>query len=270
MEEEKEEKIKSDVENKEVIKKDWLLPISIVLAALIIGGAFIYSKGASNLGVNDKGMNDGKVQNSQNIVALDIAKDQAVLGKEDAPVTIFEFGDYQCPYCQRFYMLSHLDLVKNYVDPGLAKVVFMDIPLPGHDFAQKASEATWCANDQGKYWEMHDKLFTNADKENGLTVDNIIKYAEDLGLNKDDFSNCLNSSKYASRVQEMANYVAQLGISATPSTIITAKTPLKFDAQAVALAYEGNNPTLNLGNGVLIIGAQPYSTVKSVIDSFVK
>lgn len=262
MEEEKKEN-KTNDDNKNI-----LLPISIVIAALIIGGAFIYSKGTSNIDVKNNEV--ANVENSQNTVTLDIAEDQPILGNPNAEVTVFEFGDYQCPFCQRYYMISHLDLVKNYVEPGLVKVVFMDIPLPGHDFAQKASEAAWCAKDEGKFWEMHDKLFNNADKENGLTVDNIIKYAEELGLNKNNFSDCLNSSKYASRVQEIANLVAQLGVYATPSTIITNKLPLDFDAQTVEAAYEGSSSTVSLGDGILVIGAQPYSTLKSIIDGFVK
>ncbi len=255
-------------ENKTNNNKNILLPISIVVAALIIGGAFIYSKGANNVDVkNNKVAN---VENSQNMVTLDIAEDQIILGNPNAEVTVFEFGDYQCPFCQRYYMTAHLDLVKDYVDSGLVKVVFMDFPLPGHDFSQKASEAAWCAKDEGKFWDMHDKLYSNADKENGLTVDNIIKYAKELGLNEENFSNCLNSSKYASRVQQMANLVTQLGVAATPTTIITNKLPLDFDAQILNATYEGSNPTATLGDGILVIGAQPYSTFKSIIDGFVK
>ncbi len=264
MEENQSEKIKKPAEGK---KKDLVLPIAIVLAALIIGGAMVYSKGLSTIESADSALN---TQNS-NSVKLDIASDQVFLGKADAPITIFEFGDYQCPYCKRFHMLAHLDLVKDYVDSGLAKIVFMDFPLPGHDFAQKASEAAWCAKDQNKFWEMHDVLFENSGTTNGLTIDNMIKYAEDLGMDKQMFEECLNSSKYAARVQQILEMSARLGIQATPTTIITNKPlPLVIDTKAVAVAYQGTSGTANLGDSFLIIGAQPYSTIKSVIDSLVK
>lgn len=248
-------------------KKDLLVPISILLAALIIGGSVIYSKGLSTV---QPSKNLANVQNA-NLVKLDIASDQAVLGKSNAPVTIFEFGDYQCPYCKRFYMLAHLDLVKNYVEPGLAKIVFMDFPLPNHDFAQKAAEAAWCAKDQNKFWEMHDILFSNSDTTNGLTVDSMIKYAGSLGLDTQAFSNCLNSSKYAANIQQILAKGTQLGILATPTTIVTNKPlPINIDAKAVAAAYQGDTGTVPLGDSVLIIGAQPFSTIQSVIDSLVK
>jgi len=265
MEENQSEKIKKPAEGK---KKDLVLPIAIVLAALIIGGAMVYSKGLSTIESADSALN---TQNS-NGVKLEIASDQVFLGKADAPITIFEFGDYQCPYCRRFHMLAHLDLVKDYVDSGLAKVVFMDFPLPGHEFAQKASEAAWCAKDQNKFWEMHDALFENSGTTNGLTIDNIIKYAGNLGMDTQIFEQCLNSSKYAARVQQILEMSARLGIQATPTTIITNKPlPLVLDAKAVVAAYQSSNGGIaNLGDSFLIIGAQPYSTIKSVIDSLVK
>lgn len=257
-----------ETQNQTPKKKDYLLPISIVLAALIIGGAFIYSKG---LNVSQK-TQETEQQSSGNILKLNIASDDVVLGKENAPITIFEFADYQCPYCRRFYLLSHLDLVKDYVDTGLAKIVFVDTPLPFHEFAQKASEAVWCAKDQNKFWEMHDKIFASAESADGLKIDSLINYAKELKLDPANFSDCLNSNKYAARVQQSLDLAFKLGIIGTPSLIITPtkNLPLDIDVQKIKAAFEGSSSSADLGNATLLIGAQPYTVVKSILDTYAR
>lgn len=255
--------------NQQTKKKDYLLPISIVLAALIIGGAFIYSKGVN---VVQKAEVEQEQQSTGNTLKLTIASDNVVLGKDNAPITIFEFADYQCPYCRRFYLLTHISLVKDYVDTGLAKIVFIDVPLPFHEFAQKASEAAWCAKDQNKFWEMHDKIFATAENAEDLKIESLVKYGKELGLDTQLLSDCLNSNKYAARVQESLNLASKLGILGTPSMIITPtkNLPLDVDIQKINAAFQGSNPQVDLGNAVLLIGAQPYSVVKSVLDVYAK
>lgn len=250
-------------------RKDYLLPISIVLAALIIGGAFIYSKGV-DVTQKEQAAKEGEVIG--NTLKLSIAPDNVILGKDNAPITIFEFADYQCPYCRRFYLLSHISLVKDYVDAGLAKIVFIDVPLPFHEFAQKASEAVWCAKDQNKFWEMHDKIFAAAENANDLKIESLVKYGKELGLDTQLLSDCLNSNKYTARVQESLNLASKLGIVGTPSMIITLtkNLPLNIDIQKINAAFQGSSPQVDLGNAVLLIGAQPYSVVKSVLDVYAK
>lgn len=255
--------------NQQPKKKDYLLPISIVLAALIIGGAFIYSKGVN---VTQKTQVEQEQQSTGNTIKLAIASDNVVLGKDNAPITIFEFADYQCPYCRRFYLLSHISLVKDYIDTGLAKIVFIDVPLPFHEFAQKASEAVWCAKDQNKFWEMHDKIFAAAENADDLKIESLIKYGKELELDTQLLSDCLNSNKYTARVQESLNLASKLGILGTPSMIITPtkNLPLNVDIQKINAAFQGSSPQVDLGNAVLLIGAQPYSVVKSVLDVYAK
>jgi len=249
-------------------KKDYLLPISIVLAALIIGGAFVYSKGL-NVQKQQAALEETKT-NVQNGIKLAILDDQPVLGKADAPVTIFEYSDFQCPYCRRFQMLAHLDIVKDYVEPGLAKIVFIDVPF--HEFSSIASQAAWCAKEQNKYWEMHDTLFSKADDANTFKTESLIKIAGDLKLDTDAFSNCLNSQKYAQRIQQSLDSVTKMGIYGTPSIIITKteKLPLSINTGVIQTAFQGNQYQIDLNGATLLIGAQPYSTVKSIIDSYVK
>jgi len=249
-------------------KKDYLLPISIVLAALIIGGAFIYSKGL-NVQKQQAVLEEPK-QNIQNGVVLSVLDDQPVLGNSDAAVTIFEYSDYQCPFCRRFQLLAHLDIVKDYVEKGLAKIVFIDVPF--HEFSSLASQATWCAKEQNKYWEMHDALFAKSDDANTFKIESLVAIAKTLNLDSGLFSNCLNSQKYAQRIQQSLETVTNIGIYGTPSIIITKtnKLPLTIDAAAIQSAFRGTQSQVDLGGATLLIGAQPYSVVKSIIDAYLK
>ncbi|NOZ81244.1 MAG: thioredoxin domain-containing protein [DPANN group archaeon] len=107
--------------------------------------------------------------------------DDAMKGSPDAKVTIVEFSDYQCPYCERFYSQTLGQIEKNYIDTGKVKLVYRDFPLSFHPHAEKAAEAAECAGEQGKYWEMHNKLFDN---QESLGVDNYKKWAGDIGLDQ--------------------------------------------------------------------------------------
>ena len=131
------------------------------------------------------------------------ADDDAVKGSADAPVTIIEFSDFQCPFCARFYSQTLGEIDDKYIKTGKVKLVFRDFPLSFHQNAQKAAEAAECAEEQGKFWEMHDKLF-----------------AKDLGLDSAKFDECLVSDKYASEVQKDFKDGQGAGISGTPSFFI--------------------------------------------------
>jgi protein-disulfide isomerase len=126
-------------------------------------------------------------------VSIDVASAPA-LGAEDAPITLIEFSDYQCPYCARHVNNTLPDLKKKYVESGKVKYVFMDYPLRNHSLAPKASEAAHCAGEQDKYWEMHDELFANRTK---LKIDDLRSHAAAIGLDTDAFNECLDSDKYA-------------------------------------------------------------------------
>ncbi len=92
----------------------------------------------------------------------EITKDPfAVKGKKDAPVTIVEFTDYQCPFCSRYVNEAYPEIIKNYVDKGKVRYILRNLPLPFHKYSKEAAIAAYCAGKQGKYWEMHDKLFDN-------------------------------------------------------------------------------------------------------------
>src|SRR5262249_17984609 len=121
--------------------------------------------------------------------------DAPALGQADAPVTLVEFSDYQCPYCRMFFSDTFPTLRREYIDTGKVRYVFRDYPLAQmHPQARKAAEAAHCAGEQGKYWEMHDLLFQN---QQALALPQLSEYARNLGLDGASFDACLQSEKYA-------------------------------------------------------------------------
>ena len=163
--------------------------------------------------------------------------DDPVLGNKNAPVTIVEFSDFQCPYCGRFYTQTLPSIKKEYIDTGKVKIVYRDFPLSFHANAQPAAEATECADEQGKYWEYHDEIFKN---QQSLSSDLYLKLAEDLGLDADKFKICIETNKYKEEVNADFNYGQNAGVSGTPTFFI---------------------------NGIKLVGAQPYEAFKQIIDA---
>lgn len=206
-------------------KNPWFF-VSVGLALIIlilIGTSFNGSSGTA------------KVIDSNN-KDIAILSEGAVLGEKDAPVTIIEYSDYECPFCARFYTGAYQQIKEEYIATGKVKLIFKDFPLSFHQNAQKASEAAWCAGDQDKYFEMHDKLFESG-VSGGTTT--FKKYAKELGLDEKDFNECLDSDKYEDLVQQNFKEGQSVGVSGTPSFTI---------------------------NGKLIVGAQPFEVFKQAIE----
>lgn len=166
------------------------------------------------------------------------ADDDPVKGDEDAPVTIIEFSDFQCPFCARFYSETLPQLQSQYVDTGKVKLVFRDFPLTSiHPQAQKAHEASECADEQDKFWEYHDILFEN---QGSLDVASLKSYAADLRLDTNKFNTCLDSGKYAGEIRKDTADGAQAGVTGTPSFFV---------------------------NGQQLVGAQPFSAFQQAIEA---
>ena len=159
-----------------------------------------------------------------------------VKGEEDAPVTMIEFSEYQCPFCRRYAKETFPKIEKEYIQTGKVKYYFRDYPLSFHQYAQKAAEAARCANDQGKFWEYHDKIFKN---QAILNLENLKKWAADLGLNTAQFNECLDNGKFEEAVKKDFADGQLAGVRGTPSFFI---------------------------NGKLFRGAQPYGEFKKAID----
>ena len=166
--------------------------------------------------------------------------DDPIKGKKDAKVTIIEWSDFQCPFCKRFYEQTLPSIQKEYIDTGKVRLVFRDFPLGFHQNAQKAAEAGECADEQGKFWEMHNTMFEKGSGDGtGLNVDDLKKYAKDLGLDTKKFDSCLDSGKYASEITKDTQEGQTYGITGTPGFLV---------------------------NGVPIKGAVPFANFKAVID----
>ncbi len=145
------------------------------------------------------------------------ADDDPVLGDKNAPVTIIEFSDFQCPFCARFYLQTEKQIIDEYVDTGKVKFVYRDFPLNSiHPDAQPAAEAAECADEQGKFWEYHNILFEKQDEWVGNAEIMLKKYASDLKLDTKKFNDCLDSNKYASEVNKDATDAVASGGQGTP------------------------------------------------------
>jgi len=139
-------------------------------------------------------------------------------GKDDAPVTIVEFADFQCPYCRRFDQSTFAELKKNYIDTGKVRFLARDLPLEFHANAQRAAEAARCAGDQGKYWEMRQALFASSGSD--LSRDGILKGAQTLSLDESSFAACLDSEKHRAEIQADLAESTRLRITGTPTFVI--------------------------------------------------
>ncbi|HVF40010.1 MAG TPA: thioredoxin domain-containing protein [Gemmatimonadaceae bacterium] len=166
------------------------------------------------------------------------------LGKADAPVKIIEFADFECPGCGQFATVTEPDVRKRLIETGLASMTFYDFPLPQHKNSQPASLAAACANDQGKFWEMHDRIFLAQDQWNTQATDNpkpfFQKYASDIGLNIASWEQCYDSQKYRNRILASIAEGEKRKIGSTPTFIIGDK---------------------------MYPGALPYDMLKAIVDS---
>jgi protein-disulfide isomerase len=165
------------------------------------------------------------------------------LGSPDAPVTLVEFADYQCPFCRRFHQESFAQLKAPYIDTGKVRFVALDLPLQTHPNALGAAYAARCAGQQGRYWEMRDALISHSED---LSRDALIVYAKQVGVDPKLFEECTSGNRYDGAVTNDTVAASQLSLSATPSFY---------------LAKTGKSELV----GEAIIGAQPYSVFDNAI-----
>ena len=170
-------------------------------------------------------------------------KGKQVMGAADAPVTVVEFADYQCPFCLRFTKTTFPLLKKKYIDTGKVRWVALNLPLPFHKDARKAAQAAHCAGEQEKFWEMRELLFRNPQK---LNTENLPAHAETLSLEMTAFNECLQSDRHLADIDKDAKDANAVRLTGTPSFII-------------------GKSTSDVINGDVVIGAQPMNKFDAAI-----
>ena len=191
------------------------------------------------------------IANTENAVIRlsDPFGDDPVLGNRNAPLVLIEFSDFQCPFCRSFYTQTLNQLKTTYVDTGKVAFVYKDLPLPYHEGAIPYALASECADEQGKWEEMHDKIFDEQNIEGTGTiaypgVDALKQWASEIGLNTQQFNSCFDSEKYRDEIQEDLRLANEVGVGATPTFLIG-----------------------NAQNGFTKVeGALPFAVFKQVID----
>ncbi len=241
-----EEQVMPDAEEFITFKRSHFYSVLVVLAfgVGILVGYVLWGRGAATVTVAAPaaatGQPSGQVAEAPvtaepQFVRYDIPIDgYPSLGPDDAPITIVEFSDFQCPFCRRFHDETYQALLDAY--PDQIRFVYRNLPLTSiHPEAMPAAIASLCANDQNAYWDYHGRLFSSET----LGEETYIQYATVLGLNVEEFSACLSSGKYDDFIQEDMDFALNLGVQSTPTFFI---------------------------NGLAIVGAQPLSNFQQLID----
>ena len=221
------------------MNKKFAITIAFVVLVVVVGIA------ASTYYSTLLEMQQYRPSMSQQILDINIKNGSPILGSENAPITIIEFGDYQCEACYHWFHNTRADIIDNYVETGKAKLVFLDLPFLGRD-SITAAQATYCAEDQGEYWNYHNILYNFQEEvDNGwASKDRLAAFAFSLGMNLDEFNDCMDTAKYNKRVKANYDEAVKHGTLQTPTFFVIAAD----------------------GSTTKITGAQPYSAFLKVIN----
>ena len=227
-----------------VNKKYIILPAIGIAIVAAVAGISLSTSGAQDRMASST--ETQKTETQSNSVLDMFSGGSPALGSPDAPVTMVEFGDYQCMNCNRYFRNTEHMILQNYVETGKLKIIFVDFAFIGPD-SFPAAQAAHCANDQGKYWEYHDETYSNWDGENTgwAGIYNLKRFASNIGLDQNSFNQCLDSNKYAKKVEANTELGRKIGVTGTPTFFI-------IDSE---------------GEAVKIVGAQPYLSFEQVLDS---
>ncbi|NWJ57415.1 DsbA family protein [Marine Group I thaumarchaeote] len=201
--------------------KLYLLTIPLVIG--IISGMF--------LAFYPESQNDSKLLTTSKL----IQNGSPIMGDSNAPITVLEWGDYQCTFCYRFHENTLNIINENFIKTGKVKLVFKDFPLNGTD-SLLAAEASYCAEDQEKYWQYHDELYKNwgGERTGWITRESLDRFAVIVDLDLVEFNTCLNEHKYQNRVIALHEFGKEIGIDATPTFLV-------FNDQKI-IKIRGNQP----------------------------
>lgn len=237
-------------------KRDRFLPVSILVAAVLIAGAVVFTSfyhggGATPAATNPLAAQPAAAPSVNTSTIMQLTSRDVILGSQNAPVTLIEYGDYQCPYCGQYFSQTEPSIISAYVNTGKVRMVFRNFAFLGAE-STAAAEAADCAQDQNELWPYHDALYTAkvGDAEKGGSEDDgffnrtlFIQLATKLGMNVAAFTSCIDSNKYASQVASDTSAASALGVNSTPTFFI---------------------------NGTQIEGAEPYASFEEVINAALK
>ena len=212
----------------------YLIPGAIILAGAVIAVAVIYS-------VNEPSGNAGNTKTAAIADLPAVTSADFVLGNANAPITIVEYGDFQCPFCGKFFRETESILRENYIKTGKVKFIYRDFAFLGQESLDSANAAR-CAGEEGKFWQYHDYLYNNQRGENqgAFSKSNLKSFAAALGLDKEKFNACLDSDKYGEVVKKETKAGGEAGVAGTPANFI---------------------------NGKIYVGALPSGTFTQIIDA---
>ena len=216
-----------------------VLSIGIIFAMIGIAVAFTLSSPSAETVNLDMERTHGTIST---------AMGSPILGNPSAPITIVEFGDYQCHQCYNWFHNTKPAISKNYIDTGKVNLVFVDLAFLGRD-SPKAAEASYCAEDQNAYWEYHDLLYISQESkiDNGWANSERLKaFAFSLGLDMELFESCLDSGKYSKRIQYNVQEARDHGVRGTPGFFIIGPDGQQY-----------------------VSGAQPFSVFKQILDPMI-
>ena len=241
-------------------QKRYYTALSILVGAILICGSILFSthwliKSFGGGGLSGQQVSSGNTQAAPAAVAaapaapgtpvtIAIKNGTPFLGNANAKVTVVEFADYECPFCEQWYQTVMPQIKSQYIDTGKIKFIYQDFAFLGPD-SNTAAEASHCAEDQGKFWNYHDYLFNNQGAEGSgwATAVHQKQFAQAVGLDTSQFNSCLDSGKYKQEVLDETAAGRTYGVTGTPTVFI---------------------------NGVAIVGAQPFSQFQSAIDADLK
>jgi protein-disulfide isomerase len=220
--------------------KSYLLPASIIAAAVLISGSIIYLVGASKSGTS--GTTGGSNQVSDNETLKKETSQDVILGDPKAPVTIIEYGDYQCVYCISFFENTEPLIRENYIKTGKVKMVFRGFQFLGAE-SDLAGQAAECSKEQNKFWAYHDAIyqaeFKDGRENNGnMNRDFFLGLAKDTGLDVGKFTSCYDSNKYAAAVKQATQDAGALGVNSTPTFFVNGQ----IISGAQPFEYSGTDP----------------------------
>lgn len=230
------------------------IPIAIVIAGVIIAGAILFSNsGGSPAAIVDSGTNRPSNTNGTNGTSpsldniRDIDSGDHIRGNPEAPVKIIEYSDFECPFCKRFHVTMQ-QVMDEYGADGQVAWVYRQFPLEQlHSKARREAEASECAAELGgntAFWAYADKIFATTPSNDGLNPDLLPEFAEEIGINRARFEECLEGGRFAGHIDEDINNAVSSGGRGTPFSVV--------------IGPDGQKQVIN--------GAQPYAVVKNIVD----